>query len=102
MDISSCLLLVTYIGKKDPSTPIPTFSDAEFELFLERFQMGYSGSDERYKLWLEMYRPNEEENVTHNASIIHTPVKVSRPASRVALSKPTSSIERLFSKPTPP
>ena len=64
--------------------------------------MGYTGSDERYKLWLEMYHPDEEENVSLNSSVIHTPVRVSRPASSIALAKPTSSLERLFCKPTPP
>ena len=50
----------------------PSFTNAEFELFHERFEMGYEGGDERYKLWLEMYHPDEEEGVSLNYSVIHS------------------------------
>ena len=79
-----------------------SFTTAEFELFHERFEMGYSGSDERYKLWLEMYHPDEEDNVSLNLSVIRTPVKSSKLTSKIALAQPKNPFERLFCNPTRP
>ena len=50
------------------------FSEAEIQLFLERYEDGYDGGDERYKVWLEMYHPDVESisGVSLNGSIFHT------------------------------
>ena len=74
---------LTYLPLLTPATEHrrlssnPSFSDAEFELFHELFEIGYDGGVECYKLWLEMYHPDEEEGVSLNSSVIHSPVHVS-------------------------
>ena len=81
---------------------VPTFSDAEFELYLERFEKGYKGGDECYKMWLQMYHPDSLEVGDQNVnslgeSVFHTPVKGRVPhatkptAKAVALAKPLKS-----------
>lgn len=75
----------------------PSFTNAEFELYHERFVMGYEGGDERYKLWLEMYHPDGEEGVSLNSSVIHSPVE--KRFSKTALALPKDPIEKLFAKP---
>ena len=34
------------------------FSEAEIKLYLEQYEDGYDGKDERYKIWLKMYHPD--------------------------------------------
>lgn len=89
----------------------PSFSDAEFKLYLERFEEGYDGSDERYRLWLKMYHPDtvevdDQRGFSPGEAIFHTPAKGLRAkkptAKSVALAKPSSAIEKLFSCPPPP
>ena len=89
----------------------PSFSDAEFKLYHERFEEGYDGSDERYKVWLQMYHPDtvevdDERGFSPGEAIFHTPVKglrATKPTAKaVALAKPSSVIEKLFSCPPPP
>ena len=89
----------------------PSFSDAEFKLYLERFEEGYDGSDERYKLWLQMYHPDtvevdDQRGFSPGEAIFHTPAKGLRAkkpiAKGVAIAKPSSAIEKLFSCPPPP
>ena len=36
------------------------FSEAEINLFLERYKDGYDGKDKRYKIWLKMYHLDED------------------------------------------
>ena len=36
------------------------YSEAEINLFLERYKDGYDGKDERYKIWLKMYHLDED------------------------------------------
>ena len=56
--------------RSDQKCVVPTFSDAEFELYHEWL----GGSDERYKLWLRMYHPDsvdigDQEGVSVGDSI---------------------------------
>lgn len=105
------LLTPTPGHRSDQKCIVPTFSDAEFELYHERLEKGYGGSDERYKLWLRMYHPDsvdigDQGGVSLGDSIFHTPVKgvrATKPSTEaVALAKPSSMIEKIFSRPVPP
>jgi len=82
-------------------------------LYIERFDKGYKGSDERYKMWLQMYHSDSLEVGDQNVnslgeSVFHTPVKGRVPhaikptAKAVALAKPSSAIEKFFSCLPPP
>jgi len=79
----------------------------EIQLFLERYKEGYDGKDERYQIWLKMYYPGMEniDDFSLNGSVFHTPnqgSKVQKCTQIVAVSKPSSKIDRLFSKPELP
>ena len=85
------------------------FSEAEIKLFLERYEDGYDGKDERYKIWLKMYHPDADSisSASLNESVFHTPTKPIKTQkdskiAHVAISKPTRKIEKLFSKPMAP
>ena len=86
------------------------FSEAEIKLFLERYEDGYDGGDERYKIWLKMYHPDADSvsSTSLNESIFHIPKQAiktkedSKIAHVVAISKPTRKIDKMFSKPMPP
>ena len=101
-------------------TPVPTssrrsskrpvvFSEAEIKLFLERYEDGYDGGDERYKIWLEMYHPNAESigSASLNESVFHTPkgpknLEGSKSTHAVSILKPMGTIKKLFCQPMPP
>ena len=71
------------------------FSEAEIKLFLERYEDGYDGKDEIYKIWLKMYHPDADSisSATLNESVFHTPTKPIKTQedskiAHVAISKP--------------
>ena len=85
------------------------FSEAEIKLFLELYEDGYDGKDERYKIWLKMYHPdaNSISSPSFNESVFHIPTKPIKTQedskiTHVAISKPARKIDKLVSKPMPP
>ena len=106
-------------------TPLPSprkckvatvFSNAEIKLYLERYERGYDGNDERYKAWLGMYHPESVKcdntacaAASLNESVFHTPKYTKKPSiaprepgSAVAIAKISGKIEKLFDHPVPP
>lgn len=79
-------------------------------MFLKRYEDGYDGGDERYKIWLEMYHPNAESigSASLNGSVFHNPkggpkkLEGSKSTRAVSISKPTGTIKKLFHQPIPP